>query len=83
MKDAADLGGLKAYLSGMGRNNPAALAFVAGYAEWPKLASQELERRAAALLAGLVDDELLFIASAQLDLCQFARQVQAELSEEW
>ena len=36
MKDAADLGGLKAYLTGMGCNNPAALAFVAGYADWPK-----------------------------------------------
>lgn len=82
MNDAAELSGLKAYLSGMGRGNPAALAFVAGYAEWQKVASQELDRRAVALLAGLVDKELMLIASAQLDLCQLARQVQAELGGE-
>lgn len=80
MKSAADLGGLNAYLTGMGRNNPAALAFVAGYTEWQKVASRELERRAAALLAGLVDDELILIASAQLDLCRLAQQVRSELA---
>ncbi len=81
MNDMPDLNGLKAYLSGIGRGNPAALAFVAGYAEWQKVASQELDHRAVALLAGLVDKELMLIASAKFDLCELAREVQAELSK--
>lgn len=81
MNNVPDLNGLKAYLSGMGRGNPMALVFVAGYAEWQKVASQELDRRAVALLVGLADRELLLIASAQLDLCEIARDVQAELSK--
>lgn len=74
--------GLKAYLTGIGRTSPDALAFVAGYDDWPNLALQEIERRAAAFLAGLPEDELVAIAKREVDLCQFAQRVQAEIGKE-
>lgn len=73
--------GLKAYLIGLGRSNPDALAFIAEYGHWPDLAVREIERRAAAVLAGLSDIELVAIAW-EVDLREIAQQVQAELGKE-
>ena len=74
--------GLKAYLTGMGRTRPEALAFIAEFGDWPRLALQEIERRAMVVLAGLPDDEVVAIAGSEVNLRQLARQVQAEFGKE-
>lgn len=82
MNRATNFEGLKSYLTGYGRHNRDALAFVAGYEHWPKLALQEIERRATAILGSLPDDELQAIARRKVSLRKLARQVQAELDKE-
>ena len=74
--------GLKAYLTGYGRHNRDALAFVAEYEHWPKAALREIERRATAILGSLPDDELDAIARGKVSLRKIAQQVQAELDKE-
>lgn len=74
--------GLMAYLTGMGGANPEALAFVAGFGEWPRLAQQEIERRAMAVLAMLSDREVLAIAGGEVNLRQLAGQVQTDIGRE-
>lgn len=74
--------GLKAYLTGYGRHNRDALAFVAEYEHWPKLALKEIERRATAIIANFPDDEVKAIARRKVSLRKLARQVQAELDKE-
>lgn len=74
--------GLKAYLTGYGRHNRDALAFIAAYEHWPMLASLEIKRRATAILASLPDDEVKAIAQRKVSLRKLARQVQAELDKE-
>jgi hypothetical protein len=81
-READKFEGLRAYLTGYGRHNRDALAFVADYEHWPKLASQEIERRATAMLGSLPDDELHAIARRKVSLRKLARQVQAELDKE-
>jgi len=74
--------GLRAYLTGMGRTNPDALAFIAEFGDWPRLALQEIERRSTAFLAGLPDDEVVAIAGGEVNLRELARQVQSEIDKE-
>ncbi len=74
--------GLKAYLTGYGRNNRDALAFVAEYAHWPKAARREIEQRTTAILASLPDEEVRAIARREVSLRKLAQQVQAELDKE-
>lgn len=81
-REANTFEGLKAYLTGYGRHNRDALAFIAGYEHWPALASREIERRATAILASLPDDEVKAIARRKVSLRKLARQVQAELDKE-
>lgn len=74
--------GLRAYLTGYGRNNRDALTLIAGYRHWPKAAQQEIERRVTAILASLPDVEVAAIARGQVSLRKLARQVRAELDKE-
>lgn len=73
---------LKAFLMGLGQRSRDALAFVARYEGWLTLASREIERRAMAMLAGLSDEDLAAIVWKEVDLCEIAEQVLAEIGEE-
>ncbi len=74
--------GLKAFLTGLGRSKPAALAFIAGYEQWPEAAQREIERRATAFLAQLPDEEVAAIARREVNLQEIAWQVQVHIAEE-
>ncbi len=74
--------GLRAYLTGYGRNNRDGLAFIARYGNWPNLALRECEQRAAGILASLPDAEVAAIARLEIDLNDLARRVQADLDED-
>ncbi|MFY2610858.1 DUF6900 domain-containing protein [Achromobacter xylosoxidans] len=65
------------YLSGYTRNNPAARAHVIAYADWPRMARVELDRRASGLLSVLPDEELRAIADGQVSLPALARKLPA------
>lgn len=81
-READKFEGLRAYLTGYGRNNHDALILIAGYRHWPEAAQQEIERRVTAILASLPDVEVAAIASGEVSLRKLARQVRAELDKE-
>lgn len=81
-READKFDGLRAYLTGYGRKNRDALTLIAGYAQWPKAAQREIERRVTSILASLPDVEVTAIASGEVSLRKLARQVRAALDKE-
>lgn len=78
-READKFEGLRAYLTGYGRNNRDALTLIAGYGQWPKAAQREIERRVTSILESLPDVEVAAIASGEVNLRKLARQVRTEL----
>lgn len=74
--------GLRAYLTGVGRRNREVLACIANYEHWPNRVLQEIERRAAATLAELLDIEVAAIARGEVNLRELAQQVLTEIGKE-
>lgn len=70
----------KDILKGFAHRNEAALGQLASFPDWQRVASQELERRATAIVQSFDDDTLKAIATGEIDFQRLCRQVLAEVS---
>ncbi|ARP82932.1 hypothetical protein CAL12_20340 [Bordetella genomosp. 8] len=71
--------GLRAFLTGYGRQNRDGLAAIANYGAWALLAARESERRIVRVLESLPLEEVQAIAGLEIDLNALAGQVLDEL----
>jgi hypothetical protein len=66
-------------LKGFAHRNEAALEQLASFTDWRRVAGQELERRATAIVQALDDDTLKAIAAGDIDFQKLCRDVLAEV----
>jgi len=71
----------KEVLLGYGRANEPALTALMNVQDWQRIARQELERRATAIVQSLDEETLEAIASGKIDMQSVCHQVVAELQK--
>ena len=69
---------IKDFLRGHLRAAPTAAEDLLRFADWRRVAAQELEARATRIVQALDDDALKAIASGEIDLPEVVREVAAE-----
>lgn len=67
---------VKDYMTGFARNNPEGLAHLASYPRWQQVAEAELQRRATRFLVNFPEDELVAVASGEVDIAEIAKAMQ-------
>ncbi|MBU1664834.1 MAG: hypothetical protein KKG92_05475 [Gammaproteobacteria bacterium] len=72
---------MKDVLRGYGRNDNKALGGLCAIDDWPRIARQELERRATCIVQALDEATLEVIAAGGLDFTVLCREVATELSQ--
>jgi hypothetical protein len=68
---------VKDYMTGYCRNNKAGLDSLAQYPRWQQVAEAELQRRDTRFIACMTDEDLIAIASGEVDIAKMAKTMQA------